>query len=343
MALVRRRRCHGRIDNERGRRSNRRRMTTRSSSVAFAVIALVVGPAACSPWPTFAERDVAVAETAPSAADAAADVQAMIDVGCGSNAILCAGACTLVGSDGANCGACGRRCPAGATCRQGLCAPPCAAPRTQCADGCRDLMSDPRHCGDCGTNCASGAECLGGLCACPAGSVLDAVRGRCVVLDWDPDNCGAVGTRCRRDEWCAQGVCGCRPSFARDVTTLQCDISLNSDRLNCGFVNRRCIFGAAQCLDGVCFGTCSGPDHVASCVLGECINLQTHPDHCGSCGTMCPRTTVCESGICRRYFVAAECATCPCAACTSAGALCCPDPSGAWGLCVMGAAACPVY
>jgi hypothetical protein len=78
------------------------------------------------------------------------------------------GACTDVGSDPANCGACGAVCDSG-VCDAGSCVvnvtAGCAEGLTDCSGNldCVDLFADPFNCGECGVVCDSGV-CEAGSC-----------------------------------------------------------------------------------------------------------------------------------------------------------------------------------
>jgi hypothetical protein len=80
--------------------------------------------------------------------------------GCPAGLTNCAGVCTMLETDAANCGACGTSCGAARTC---------------CSGVCRNLSVDGANCGACGHACATN-ECVHGardcqnLAAnCPAG------------------------------------------------------------------------------------------------------------------------------------------------------------------------------
>jgi len=89
---------------------------------------------------------------------------------CGTGLTGCDGTCTSVGSDPANCGACGHAC-GGGTCVNGSCV--CNPGYTACNGACVDLQSDPTNCGACGYDCDAntGFEgCRNGACCFPNGS-----------------------------------------------------------------------------------------------------------------------------------------------------------------------------
>ncbi|MFO0630996.1 MAG: FG-GAP-like repeat-containing protein [Polyangiales bacterium] len=74
----------------------------------------------------------------------------------------CPDGCADQSSDARNCGACGNRCPEGATCVEGRCA--CPTGRVPCGGRCVDPASSVAHCGACGRACAPGQGCYDGTC-----------------------------------------------------------------------------------------------------------------------------------------------------------------------------------
>jgi hypothetical protein len=115
---------------------------------------------------------------------------------CNAGETCCAGHCTNLATDNANCGACGAEhaCMAGSTCCSGMCA---------------GTMSDNNHCGSCTTSCAAGESCCAGSCvntktdakhcgscdACTTGAQPGCCEGKCVDLV-SQQNCGRCGNVC---------------------------------------------------------------------------------------------------------------------------------------------------
>jgi len=116
---------------------------------------------------------------------------------CGAGQNCCAGRCTDVTTDNANCGGCGadRACAAGSLCCDGQCA---------------NTQSDGTHCGSCTTVCAAGDTCCAGQCAntrtdvkncggcgaaCSMGTQPGCCEGLCVDF-LSQDNCGSCGHVC---------------------------------------------------------------------------------------------------------------------------------------------------
>ncbi|WP_242392941.1 MXAN_6577-like cysteine-rich protein [Anaeromyxobacter oryzisoli] len=130
---------------------------------------------------------------------------------CPSDQKVCAGTCTAVATDAANCGACGQACAAGEVCSAGFCR--CPDGRVDCNGSCVDVRSDPANCGACGTTCAAGDFCTTsatGATSC-AGSCAVAEQTACgfacVDLQADAWNCGACGRTCGTNEHCKTGLC----------------------------------------------------------------------------------------------------------------------------------------
>jgi len=129
-------------------------------------------------------------------------------------------ACTDLGFDFQNCGACGHVCQEpgpyeDGACMFGRCEYACAEGAVDCGDGaCTPLWADPDNCGACGNVCPDWAPyCDLGVCAenpCSAGLTL--CNGFCVNLFTDMNNCGACGAVCQGD-YCAGGACetSCNP------------------------------------------------------------------------------------------------------------------------------------
>jgi hypothetical protein len=82
---------------------------------------------------------------------------------CPSGQRACGTTC-VSGDDRANCGGCGKACPAGAICQSGVCRF-CDTGLTLCGNTCVNLATDPANCGSCGRTCPSG-RCGNGACGC---------------------------------------------------------------------------------------------------------------------------------------------------------------------------------
>jgi hypothetical protein len=131
---------------------------------------------------------------------------------CPTGESLCAGACTSLDIDGANCGACGVACGPYQECDAGSCA--CGPGTAECGGGCADLGTSPDHCGGCGNDCGAGLggpKCAttSGVTACTAACPEPLVDcgGSCADLESDRWNCGACGAACKRGESCRAGAC----------------------------------------------------------------------------------------------------------------------------------------
>jgi hypothetical protein len=175
---------------------------------------------------------------------------------CGS----CGGgyACTDIGSDVNNCGACWSSCQPGpyeeAACVSGACVYSCAEEAANCNGTCTDLDSDPNNCGACGSVCdnygPNGTNaCVDGRCVygCASGTIL--CDGECTPVLSDPSNCGACGH-----------VCGASTPY---------------------------------CNNGICTDCAGG----AICD-GRCTDLMWDSGNCGACGNVCPSQFSCIWGVC---------------------------------------------
>lgn len=168
----------------------------------------------------------------------------------------CGEACVDTRADSANCGACGRACPAGQACVAATCR--CAPSDPDCSP-----IGDPDACGPAMESCGPDEWCVADACACRPG--LTRVDAGCVDLSSDPDNCGIPGNVC------VGGVC------ARG----ECADACPDGTMRCG---RECVrrFDPRHC--GECNDSC-GADEV--CVEGDCRDYRPAPClscPCGACG-----------------------------------------------------------
>ncbi len=194
----------------------------------------------------------------------------------------CGKKCFTLQTDRANCGACGKACPAGIACVNGACAIPancgaggaCTGGETCCADICVDTATDPENCGQCSDTCRDGETCSGGNCVCGNDTCADnetCCSGACVNTDNDLVNCGACGNDCGFGQACSEGVCVCGASPACTNQEFCCSAgcaNIATDVNNCGQCEHVC--GANE-----------------QCCGGDCVNITT-VQNCGSCGHVCP-------------------------------------------------------
>ena len=183
----------------------------------------------------------------------------------------CSGVCRDLGSDAANCGACGTTCPADMFCSNGTCQyGPCGAGLTRCGSVCVNFSSDPVDCGGCGNVCSpdanSIATCSGGVC-------------------------GGV---------CRAGYADCNQSSADG-----CEANVLADVTNCGGCGKVCGLGphtgSASCSAGVCgLGSCLAG--WANCNMNSAdgceVNYNTDPANCGGCGKVCGAGQTCVNSVC---------------------------------------------
>ncbi len=245
---------------------------------------------------------------------------------CPKGQTACGSTCANLQTDNANCGACGRVCPAGSACAAGACSTTCAAGFSVCAgDGgpsfCADLKADPENCGACGTTCPAGEVCSAGACAesCAAGTTACAgAKGGhfCADLQQDVNNCGTCGKACPAGQVCASSKC----VLACAAGTTECQApaggapfcaNLSTDSENCGACGAPCPEGQL-CVSGACaescatgFTACGGRlDGGIDAGAPYCANLLADVNNCGGCGAPCPTGQLCVSGAC-----AENCAT----------------------------------
>jgi hypothetical protein len=233
----------------------------------------VCAPTSCARLP---EGDVCATNDADGAAQAG---------------YCCGGSCMAFSTDADNCGACGRRCPAGEICVGGNCVPPvecvatadatpCPLPNGVqgmcCGGACVDVHTDASNCGSCARVCPTGSTCQPastafGNAQCVDGSgaaiTCDAThpcptRYSCFYGVCQPDSCTGVadGTRCTNNGLCCSGVC----VSAQDLS-------------NCGGCGRGCPLGTSRCAFGECLDSRFNPiscSATAPCPSGNsCVDV----------------------------------------------------------------------
>jgi hypothetical protein len=200
----------------------------------------------------------------------------------------CGSVCTNLRVDQLNCGVCGRVCPTGTICLNGMCIA-CPSGTTVCDGLCVDLANDPVNCGSCGKVCPNSAPfCVGGTCSCPLGFI--SCNGTCVNTATDVRNCGSCGVACANGSVCFDGTCvlTCPPGSTN--CSRGC-VDTAIDAFNCGACGNVCSTGL--CVSG----SCVCPTGLTNC-HGTCSNLATDPTNCGTCGHVCPVGTACVNGVC---------------------------------------------
>jgi hypothetical protein len=227
--------------------------------------------------------------------------------------------CTDPAKDPGNCGGCGRVCPGGMVCNNGVCgAQTCGATSTACVGPgggtfCADLQRDASNCGTCGHVCTNNAICSGGTCQGGGGSYpgLAACVGSggapfCTNLLSDPGNCGRCGNICAPSEGCFSGACGGNQLLCTDPAAQKqyCSDPMY-DSNNCGQCGHVCGVNMA-CNNGTCVpsstdgGTQCGPQgRMCPTAVGiACVNIFTDPQNCGNCGDVCSSNTFCNNATC---------------------------------------------
>ena len=221
---------------------------------------------------------------------------------CLAGSVACDGTCVRLKTDGANCGACGSACAAGAVCSNGTCAATCAAPLATCGQGdqayCGDTANDPANCGGCGVGCPAGQLCSGGTCApgcvAPLATCGTGAAAFCTNLANDPANCGGCGEPCADGLVCDGGACAVTCTGAGSLLCAGRCVDAATDVANCGVCGTACVPGTT-CAAGACTPTC--PSGQMRC--GErCVELASDQENCGACGEACPEFGVCTAGAC---------------------------------------------
>ena len=216
---------------------------------------------------------------------------------CPPGRVNCAGKCVDLRTNPLNCGACGRTCPPGQACRNGMCLPvrACPAGYVRCAGKCVDLRTDLLNCGACNRTCPPGQACRNGMChparACLAGYIL--CNGKCVNVTTDPLNCGACGRTCPSGA-CIAGQCHAQACPAGQVLCAGKCVNVTTDPLNCGACGKTCGPGQ-RCQNGVCSRTCRPGQTLCN---GACVEITADFHNCGACGNTCAPGQTCQNGVC---------------------------------------------
>ncbi len=181
--------------------------------------------------------------------------------------------CVDTKTDNANCGGCGKACPAEQTCANGTCKSLCSAGQVGCmpegggAPYCVSVQSDNTNCGSCGHVCGGQQVCVMGACVgecLPNQKVCPDSEGGaplCADIQTDNENCGSCGKVCGVLQTCTMGMC------------------MNA----CTATQTLCMPDGGGADDG-------GP---------YCADTKTDSQNCGGCGNVCPPTMpLCSAGQC---------------------------------------------
>jgi len=206
-----------------------------------------------------------------------------VDAGpmCGTNEVVCAGACVDTRASRDHCGACGNVCGVSQLCVNGTCTLLCPMGQVPCGQTCHALQSDNAHCGACNNACGTGQNCINGACAsqCPAGQTN--CGGACVNLQTNAASCGACGTACMTGQVCRAGACVAGCSLGLNDCQGACR-DFQSDSAHCGACGNACGTGT-YCAAGVC-------------VTDRCAGVSCPASSACHTANLCDRAT----GMCRQ-------------------------------------------
>jgi hypothetical protein len=228
---------------------------------------------------------------------------------CATGKTLCGGKCVALGSDGKNCGTCGKACGTSQVCNNGHCSYSCSPPQTLCGlpstpdagdDGSApgaDAGDASAAGGDSGSpDASSGGGDDGGGADAAAGDG-GAVQPYCANLGTDNDNCGACGKVCLPEHVCSGGLCGlsCPPGQDPCTASDSCIPSGTCCSSNqCPVTGEICPMPGGQC-------TCPSGEHVCP-VTNSCISNNdccTNADCMSLQGSSCPtpgQACLCQNG-----------------------------------------------
>ena len=228
---------------------------------------------------------------------------------CPTGTTLCAGSCVdLMGTDVANCGACGNSCAklpnvstTGLACSGGHCSYQCASGFADCGStgaGCTTSLTTTSNCGACNAACSGGTPVCqamtGAPNACASGCTAGQTNcsGTCTTLSNDSSHCGTCTTVCATGQSCVSSMCTC-PAADPMLCNGAC-VNPQADDANCGACGHACP-AAEICQSGNCVCPISANPNFCS---GACTNTASDNSNCGMCGMVCPAAQTCQNSNC---------------------------------------------
>jgi hypothetical protein len=211
----------------------------------------------------------------------------VVTLSCDATGIsACAGVCTDLMIDPANCGSCGNPVPTnppGLTCVDGNSS--CPGGGTACASGCVNTDTSLEHCGDCNVPVPTGGTCEDGVPICAGGGT--ACGSACIDTSSSIEHCGDCNVPVPTGGTCEDGVPTCADG---GIACGGACVDTSSSVVHCGDCNVPAPTGGT-CEGGV--PTCPFP--TINCT-GTCADTTSDLANCGDCDVPVPVGGICFDG-----------------------------------------------